>query len=646
MQRILLVLSLTIAFTNPSVNAMVFAEQPVQTIQSVLAEARAAQSRGDFGAAAEAYRKATELEPAVPELWANLGLMYHQTGNHTGAIESFKRAERLNGSLFVPQLFLGIEYLQVKNPTAALPYLEKAVELNPNDLQAQLTLGRDFEMANRADRAADSYLRATEIDPNNGNAWLGLGTTLLEQVENDARAMTSTYNSSPWVKLKAAETYAEEGKLSPAENAFKAAVSSSSPLPCAHAEFGITLLREEKAAEAREQLQLESKSESHCGLAALGVAVADLAQGHTDVALKELASITTADAGFIRTNLPQFRGSISADQLRSLIELARSQRSDEKLPADIGVLVDKALSSGDEPAAMNVAYDEIAQATERPPESTAERLYASGQFRLCDEVLRPSLKTLTGVQRQLLATCSFFTGDFKTALIATERMKSNPATVEQGLYWESKADEKLAVAALARAGEINPDSPRLHVLTGDAFRQQRRWSDAEAEYRKAVALDSRSRAARLSLAIVLFTELKSDEALNLDKLLLADSPEDPEASLLAAEILVQERKFQDAEPYLSSCKNLKPELVPRVHILRGQVYAETERTTAAIAEYKLGTAGDEDGSIHYQLARLYQKTGDKSAAAEEIRLSKQLREKWDNQAHLDMGQLLTDSSRE
>jgi tetratricopeptide (TPR) repeat protein len=646
MLRTILALCLAIAFANSNVHAIAFAEVPAETLQTLVAQAHDAQAKGDFASAAEAYRKATELDSSIPELWANLGLMYHQTGNLTGAIESFKRAERLNGALFVPQLFLGIEYLQVKNPTVALPYLEKAVELHSNDLQAQLTLGRAFEMTNRADRAADSYLRATDIDPKNGSAWLELGTTLLEQIENDARAMTSTYNNSPHVKLKAAETYAEEGKLSPAEYAFKAALGSSSPLPCAHAEFGITLMREDKTAEALEQFQLESKSGFHCGLAALGLAVANLAQGHTEVALQELASTTSADAGFVRTNLSQFRGSISADQLRPLIELARSQRSDEKLPADFAELVDGALSPGEESAATGIADDESAQATEQPPESAAERLYESGQFKLCDEALQPSLQMLTGIQLHLLATCSYFTGDFKTALITAERMKSNPATVVQGLYWESKADEKLAVKALARAGEIDPDSPQLHVLTGNSFRQQRRWSDAEAEYRKAVTLDPRSRVARLSLAIALFTELKNDEALSINNSVLTDSKEDPEANLLASEILVQEHKFHDAEPYLSNCKNLKPELVPRVHILRGEVYAETGRTTDAIAEYKLGIAGDEDGSIHFQLARLYQKTGEKIAAAEEIRLSKQLREKWDNQAHLDMGQPLTETSRE
>ena len=80
MQRTVLALCLTIAFTNLNVNAMVFADAPAETIQSLLAEAAAAQARGDFRSTAEAYRKATELEPSIPELWARPGLMYHAVG--------------------------------------------------------------------------------------------------------------------------------------------------------------------------------------------------------------------------------------------------------------------------------------------------------------------------------------------------------------------------------------------------------------------------------------------------------------------------------------------------------------------------------------------------------------------------------------
>ena len=641
---ILLALCTAIPLTISIVSGVALAQDHDQMVQSLLAEARLAQSKGDFSHAAEAYRKVVALEPTIPELWANLGLMDHESGNHSEAVNSFQQAARLNPSLFVPQLFLGLENLQLNKADAALPYLENAVKLNPNDLQAALSLGRAYEMLDQPGHAAGSYLRATRIAPKNGKAWLQLGTAYLEQVENDARLMTSAWNNSAYVKLRAAETFADEGKLSPAENSFKAAINSASAPPCAHAEFGVILLREGREAEAREQFEIETKAASHCGLVSLGIAVADIAQGHMDLALKELPSIVIADPGFVQSSLPLFRSAISPDQAQQFIALARSQKNDGNLSLDIGSLVERVLVSGDVSIAANFDDENTTQTAQRPIESTAERLYESGQFARCDEILKPAIDTLTRAQLQLLASCSFSTGDFRTASIVGERLKSYPPTTVQGLYWESKADQKLAIAALARAGEIDPDSPGLHLLIGNAFRQQRHWSDAEGEYRKAVSLAPTSRAARLSLGIVLFTELKPDEALEVDKSLIAEMPEDPEANLLAAEILVQEHKFQDAEPYLSHCRNLKPELIPRVHILLGQVYAETGRISDAIAEYNSGIAIDEDGSLHYQLARLYQKTGNKNAAEEEILLSKQLRFKWDNQAHLDLGQPLTGTS--
>jgi tetratricopeptide (TPR) repeat protein len=307
---------------------------------------------------------------------------------------------------------------------------------------------------------------------------------------------------------------------------------------------------------------------------------------------------------------------------------------------NIGSLVQRVLVDGDLSISANFDDGAAPHTGPAPAASAAARLYASGHFAQCDDMLKPAIEGLPPAQLQLLASCSFSTGDYITASLAGERAKSYPATAVQGLYWESKADEKLAVAALSRAGEIDPDSPALHVLIGNAFRQQRHWSDAEAEYRKALTLAPANPAARLSLGIVLFTELKTDEAFAVDRALLAQTPEDPEANLLAAEILVVEHKFLQAEPYLLHCRNVKPEMTPRVHILLGRIYSETGRTLEAIAEYKQGMPADEDGSLHYQLARLYQKSGNSAAAATEMRRSQHLREQWDNQAHLDLAQPL------
>ena len=48
MQRTVLGLCLAIAFANSNVSAIVFAEAQEQTLQSLLAEARVAQSEGRF----------------------------------------------------------------------------------------------------------------------------------------------------------------------------------------------------------------------------------------------------------------------------------------------------------------------------------------------------------------------------------------------------------------------------------------------------------------------------------------------------------------------------------------------------------------------------------------------------------------------
>jgi tetratricopeptide (TPR) repeat protein len=465
-------------------------------------------------------------------------------------------------------------------------------------------------------------------------------------VENDARLMTSVYSHSAYVSLRAAETLAEEGKPLQAENAYKAAIASGSPAPCTHAEFGITLLRMKNVSGAREQFDLETKTGSHCGLVPLGLAVTRLVEGHPEDALTRFISISTAGPGFIESSLPLFRDSVSADQAKSLIDLSRARANENSASVEIRSLIEKTFGSDE--ASAQIEFSDMAQPasilTSTPAD--AETLYAAGKFAQCRDALKPVVTTIASDQLQLLASCSFYAGDYRTTSAAAQRLKSNTTTRVQGLYWECKSDQKLAIAALTRAGEIDANSPRMHVLLGDILRQRRRWDDAETEYRKAVAIDPTSHAARLSLAIVLFSELKTDEAFNFDRSLLAEDPNDPEANLLAGEMLVQRNSYAEAEPYLSKCGNLKPEFVPRLHALRGEVYAATDRMSAAIAEYKEGLSTDEDGSVHFQLGRLYQKSGDRNAAAAALRESKRLRQQWDNRAGLAPEQTPTDANRQ
>ncbi len=91
------------------------------------------------------------------------------------------------------------------------------------------------------------------------------------------------------------------------------------------------------------------------------------------------------------------------------------------------------------------------------------------------------------------------------------------------------------------------------------------------------------------------------------------------------EILCAHDDFSGAEPFLKKSLNTKPEYVAHVHALLGSVYAKTNRTQEAIAELKFALAGDKDGHIHYQIARLYLKVGDREAAKQAFEVSNRLR---------------------
>ena len=618
-----------------------------ERLQTYLAAAQLSAARKDFSSAADFYRKAVEESPQTAELWTNLGLMYHETGQSGEAIKSFSEASRLKPSLYVPQLFLGIESLELKQPETAIPFLHKAEQINPNDPQASLTLGRAYSMTGNGIGASDAYWRAVVLTPRSGNAWLGLGMAYLLQVDSDARTMTRAYSNSNYDKLRASELFAEQGKLVQAARAYKAELLEVSLPPCSHAGYGMVLLRQNELAEAKQQFDQEASAHSGCPLTRLGLAGLQITTGQTEKGLNLLIDLWNSDEGFLRENLSMLREGIAEEPSAKLLELSRQRQGENKLAAGLAVLVQETIES-DAPLPVMQAESEVGTpAGAISPQATlnAEKFHASGQYRKCSDSLRPHMSALTERYVVVLTSCAYYTGDYRTAALAARRLTANASTRPMGLYWESKADQKLAIASLSRAGELDGNSPRMHVLLGDIYRQKRKWGEAESEYRKALALEPENRIGKLGLAIALFQDGNGDDAFAAVSELLRKDSDDPQANLLATEIMIFRHEYADAEPYLNKCRNVDAEFLSRVHILFGEVYANTDRAPEALTEFKLGAADDPDGSIHFQMARLYQKQGNAKAAAEAIQTSKRLRAQWDASAADSVQQSYTDISR-
>jgi tetratricopeptide (TPR) repeat protein len=609
-----------------ALNGAAVSQQP-SDFESLLASAQQAQARGDFDAAAEFYRKAVILQPGIAEIRANLGLMYYQTGKDEQAIEAFRQAIQQKPDLFVPNLFLGLEYVKLKRFKDALPHVKRASLSNPTDMQAQLALAQAYAGLGKTRLATASYLRAVRIDPKNADSWFHLGVTYLEQVEADARVFLARHKDSAYFQSLMAETFAEQRAFIQAEVAYKKVLASPRFPPGVHAGYGLVLLNRHDLSGAERELRAEFALNPRSLTAKLGMARLDLEQGMTVQAVKEIEEIEKTDAGFLQANISLFSTGMSrAKQAELRRALEEGQASGNIMEEVLTVFRDFGTGGsflGQTPERATVP---TANRATQVPVGAAVKLYANGSYGECDDVLGSRLQQLPSKNLQLLAWCAYLSGNYSNSLQAGSKLASNPATEAEGLYWETKSAQKLATQALARASAADAGSPKLHVLLGDIYRQQKSFPDAELEYRKALASRPQDSGALFGLSLALLADGQNDEALNVAQAALQKNPDDPELNAVMGEILCVRDDFASAEPYLKKSLNAKPEFVSRVHALLGKVYAQTNRIQQAIVELKLALASDKDGSLHYQIARLYLKLGDPGSAKQAFEVSKRLQQ--------------------
>ncbi len=289
-------------------------QTPALKIESVLAEAQQAQATGDYAAAANDYKQAVRIEPNMPQLWANLGLMQQECGDIAGAIESFQHARRLDPSLYVPNLFLGIDSAHLGNAQEAVPYLLASEKLNKNDPQAPLALGRTYIALRKFPAAANELERATSLDPKLGDAWFTLGIARLDEVEDEARTMSEEGKESPFSGALYAESLAKQARFSEAASLYKTLLDAKDQPPCLRSEWGFALLRARDREGASAAFSSELAAHPECGLAILGQARLALDDGETAQAVKLLNELWDRDHGFVESNAAILLEGLSADK--------------------------------------------------------------------------------------------------------------------------------------------------------------------------------------------------------------------------------------------------------------------------------------------------------------------------------------------
>lgn len=593
-------------------------------LASLLAAAQQAQAANNYTAAAANYEQAANLRPDIPELRANLGLMQHEAGDYPEAIRSFQEALRLKSSLYVPNLFLGVDYLHAGKAKEAIPLLLRAEKMNPNDPLPSLTLGRAYNSLDEYAPAVREFRRTLRIDPKQSSAWFDMGIAQLDQVENDARAMISRYSDSSYAKALFAESLVKQSRYKEAAGSYKDGLAASDQPPCLRSEAGFLDLKQGDAQGAELQFAAERSQHPECEMAVLGEARLRIDAGANLDSLKLLQQLWTTDHGFLDANAPQLLDGMAPEHAQNFLNAVTQQQSTGSTDREFYAALTHAIGNSE------ISIEEVAATSSAHPttRNEAKQAYLAGQYGRCASILKDNLESGSEAALELLAACSFFTGDYALTSAAAQALETLPLHPEaHALYWSIKANEKLAFESLDRFQQLEPNSARSHILVGDIYRQRERYDDAQTEYAKALAVSPNDPAALLGLASAYLGNANLTKTIEIAQQALAQSPDDPEINLLMGEALSSQHKFNDAEPYLLKAMNAKPQMLPHVHALLGAAYASDGKTEDAIRELKLGVESDEDGSVHYQLAQVYNKIGDRADAAVAIQLTKVLQQK-------------------
>jgi tetratricopeptide (TPR) repeat protein len=584
---------------------------------AVVSAAQDAMNRRDFKAAEEDYKQAVKMHPESAEMWANLGLMEHESGDYAEAIKSFQQAIRLKSSLYVPNLFIGIDSMQTGSTSAAIPFLVKAERMNKVDPEAPLELGRAYSATGNFPAAAREFTRAVELDPKQSDAWLGEGMAYLDQVEEDARKLSTGGPHSSYAQALYAESMARQSRYIEAADGFKKAIAAQPQPPCLRAEFGFMYVRQQKMQDADSEFKRESPE---CGVATLGEARLRIEEAGYPEALALVQELWAKDQGFVRAHASLLVEGLSQLRSAEFAEFLTQQQAFGKIDTDLYQSLNAAWNGNSAPmgAASPGARD------------SAQKSYAAGRYGECAAALKQNLSGRSESELLLLSACAYYSGDYALASSASEDLTGRPSHPMGGLYWSIKADQALALQSLAHFEQMAPNSVPSHVLLGDMYRQRQRYDDALTQYKLALEISPTDHAALLGLAYAYFGNANIDACIATATTALAANPSDPELNVLMGESLVARHDFVGAEPYLQKGLAAKPQMLPQVHALLGTVYAETGRTQDAIAQLEMGRIADGDGSIHYKLARMYRKSGDikkADAAMQQVKLLEQQRRK-------------------
>ncbi len=195
-----------------------------------------------------------------------------------------------------------------------------------------------------------------------------------------------------------------------------------------------------------------------------------------------------------------------------------------------------------------------------------------------------------------------------------------------------------AFQAYRKASELTPKDPEPHLSAGLLHERRKEFSDAEAEYKLALALDSRPGdpnpgASQLSEAAIGLTNIymksgRLGDAEPLLRRLAAERPNDADLHLQLGRVLVAQGKNDDAILEIQSALKLAPSDADAQREL-ADLYASAGKNDLAEAAYRsLIVVHPEDAALHRGLGQALLREKKFPEAQQELLVALRLKRDW------------------
>lgn len=300
--------------------------------------AEARQSAGDWGGAEAIWRSLANAHPSDYRFWTSLGISLAHQNKFQEAIDAYRKALQVNPHVPQAELNLGLAYFKSGALNKAIAPLQAAAKAMPENEQAQLLLGMSFYGSGKYQSAVPHLQYAQQKLPYNRELRFYLAQAYLwsGQYDNAKQAfqfLLEHYPDSPQVEMLLGEAYDGLGQIANAIEAFRKAVTTG-PLPDAHFGLGYLLWKSsnytEAASEFKKELALDSKN--YKALAYLGDAelkLGDLNAARRDssqsIAVHDALWITHFDLGKLDAHKKQYQAALDQFKRAAEIEPSRAE---------------------------------------------------------------------------------------------------------------------------------------------------------------------------------------------------------------------------------------------------------------------------------------------------------------------------------